>query len=148
MSSKVEHPNAPRPDGLTPIHVAARCGHMEVIEFLGPKVEKPNAPKARLSGWTPISDGWTPIHFAVEYGHAEIVEFLAPLAENPFAPRPNFDGGETPLLLLAANNDHEDVFKILLEIMPLKMILDFKKKHKKLYNKFSASPLVKLAKRY
>ena len=46
LSSKVENPNAPRPDGLTPIHVAAQEGHTEVIKFLAPKVEKPNAPKA------------------------------------------------------------------------------------------------------
>ena len=100
---------------------------------MAPKVENPNAPN---DGRDPICGGCTPIHVAVFKGFPEIVEFMVPLAENPFAPWPNSDGEDTPLLLLAAQRDHKDVFKVLLDIMPLKMIWDFKKNHRKLYNKF------------
>ena len=101
---------------------------------MAPKVENPNAPNV---GWAlPGCGGWTPIHVAVFKGFPEIVEFMVPLAENPFAPSPNSDGEDTPLLLLAAQRDHKDVFKVLLDIMPLKMVWDFKKNHRKLYNKF------------
>ena len=101
---------------------------------MAPKVENPNAPN---DGWAiPGCGGWTPIHVAVFKGFPEIVEFMVPLAENPFAPSPNSDGEDTPLLLLAAQEDHKDVFKVLLDIMPLKMVWDFKKNHRKLYNKF------------
>ena len=122
--------------------LAATTATISSRPFSRPPLKTPFLPSVTRSGKvreikvqsnSGFSDGWTPIHFAVENGHAEIVEFLATLAENPFAP---LNGGETPLLLLAAHKDRKDVFKILLEIMPLKMIWDFKKKHKKLYNKF------------
>merc|ERR1711981_1393734 len=88
-------------DGWTPLHLAARYGHVRIVEFLAPLVDNPNAPKP---------DGWTPLHLAARYGHVKIVEFLAPLVDNPNAPMPN---GWTPLHL-AARNGHVKIVKFVL----------------------------------
>ena len=101
---------APKPNGSTPIILAAYRGHVKIVEFLAPLVDNPNAPKP---------DGWTPLHLAARYGHVKIIEFLAPLVDKPNAPKPN---GWTPLQL-AVEGGHSEVvitlFKILSQKIPL-----------------------------
>ena len=56
----------PDPDYNSPIHGAAKYGHVEVVEALK-GVENPNAPQ---------NNGDTPIHWATRNGHLEIVKIL------------------------------------------------------------------------
>ena len=67
LAPLVENPNAPDPDGMTPIHQAAKDGHLEIIKILAPFTKDPNSPN---------SEGKRPITYAEEKGNAEIVEFL------------------------------------------------------------------------
>jgi len=79
-----ENPNAPDPDGFTPIQTAAKHGHFEVINILIPFSENPNAPDPY---------GFTPIQTASSFGYSEVVRILAPLCKNPNAPD---EDGRTP----------------------------------------------------
>ena len=54
-------------DGLTPIHVAALHGKLEVIKILAPLTDNPNS-RDEL--------GETPMDCAVRAGHSEVVKFL------------------------------------------------------------------------
>jgi len=53
--------------GLTPLHVAAGNGHLEVVQLL---VER----GANVSAQDVL--GWTPLHVAAGNGHSDVVEFL------------------------------------------------------------------------
>lgn len=44
LASKVNDPNAPRNNGLTPIQAAIRNGHAEVVKYLLSNVTEPNPP--------------------------------------------------------------------------------------------------------
>ena len=79
-------------DGDTPIHHAAREGHLDVIKFLAPLIENPNAPNIY---------GDTPIHEAASFGHLDVIRFLAPLTENPNKPNKN---GITPINVAMKKN--------------------------------------------
>ena len=79
-------------DGDTPIHHAAREGHLDVIKFLAPLTENPNAPDMY---------GDTPIHEAASFGNLDVIRFLAPLTENPNKPNKN---GLTPIDVAMKNN--------------------------------------------
>ena len=61
--------------------------HADVIKYLAPLVEYPNAKTNNLSGITPI-------YFASLTGHLECIKVLAPFCENPNTP--NFVG-RTPI---------------------------------------------------
>ena len=54
-------------DGLTPLHVAARKGYLEIYKFIAEREEDIN-PK---DSW-----GRTPLSFADENGHYEIVQLI------------------------------------------------------------------------
>ena len=53
-------------DEWTPLHLAARYGHKEIVEYLVEKGADVNAKD---------KEGWTPLHFAAQEGHTEIVEW-------------------------------------------------------------------------
>ena len=76
-------------EGISPIHIAARVGCVELVRFIASYSENPNIAKA---------DGWSPIHAAAKNGHTNVLEFLASIVENPNAP--NADGW-TPIHLAA-----------------------------------------------
>ena len=106
--------------GGTPIYVASRYGHTDIVEFLASKVNNPN--ESNNVGETPIFIasrnghieivkflaskvaspnaptyyGWTPIQVATLSGHTEIVKYLASKVEDPNAPTP---AGETLIQL-------------------------------------------------
>ena len=67
MAPQVENPNAPGPNGFTPLHFAARFGSTEIFKFLAPQVENPNA---RNPG------GLSALQLASRQNHLEIVETL------------------------------------------------------------------------
>ena len=132
LAPLTDKPNAPDENGFTPIHEAARNGHVEIVKILASLTDNPNAPdengvtpihEAALEGHTeivkilvPMTDnpnvpdkfGRTPIYWAADMGHAEIVKILAPLRDNPNAPEKD---GKTPIYW-AARNGHTDIVKI------------------------------------
>ena len=63
--TKIEDPNLPKPDGWTPIHLAATA---KIIKLLASKVENPNAP-------LPLPDGRTPVKIAADRNHSSEVMF-------------------------------------------------------------------------
>ena len=60
----------------TTIHHAAFVGQLDVIRFLAPLTENPNA----------VGYGGTPIHQAAWKGHLDIIKFLTSLTDNPNTP--------------------------------------------------------------
>ena len=59
-----DNPNAPNPEGWTPILVATNFGRTDIVQILAPLTENPNAPNAF---------GLTPIQKAAFHGYSEIV---------------------------------------------------------------------------
>lgn len=59
-------PNSPK-HGWAPIHIAARNGHIKLVDLLITNGANVNTTKA---------DGWTPLHVAAFFGHIDIVKFL------------------------------------------------------------------------
>ena len=87
------HPNAPGPDGMTPILWAVILGqeHTEkIVRILAPLANNPNEGSL---------DGDTPILVAASRGNVEVVKLLAPLCSNPNAPHPV--KGVTPIFMAA-----------------------------------------------
>ena len=60
-------PTKAEPNVCTPIYIAARNGHAEIVEKL--IKEKADVEQKQRNGWTPL-------HIAAKYGHAEIVDQL------------------------------------------------------------------------
>ena len=59
--------NHTEPDGTTALHVAARSGSLESVEYLLNYRADPNRK---------THDGYTPLHWAAFCGHTEVVQFL------------------------------------------------------------------------
>ena len=53
MAPLIKCPNAPGENGRTPIHEAARYGHIEIVKILASLTDNPNVPNK--SGQTPCS---------------------------------------------------------------------------------------------
>ena len=64
-----DKPNAPGYQGLTPIQLASKNGHGEIVKFLAGCTDSPNAPDPK---------GKTPMQYAVKNGHSEVVKALVP----------------------------------------------------------------------
>jgi|GEM_PF-2622158 len=86
--------------GIKPIHVAAREGHREIIEFLLNK---------RASVNDRDKDSWTPLHYAAKRGHLEVIQFLL---EKDADINVRDGDGKTPLDL-ARKDGHMEVVNIL-----------------------------------
>ena len=88
-------------DGITPVHIATRCGFKDIVEFIASFVDNNvNAPKG---------NGVTPMFVAARFGHLNIVKFLGEKIENSYATEVE---GWTPLQL-AASNGHTKIVKYL-----------------------------------
>ena len=61
--------NIPAHDGSTPILMAAKNGHIEIVKMLMNTTDNPNAPN---------NDGWTPQDIALHENHHEIAELFNP----------------------------------------------------------------------
>ena len=60
-------------DGMTPMHIAAAYGLIDVVKFIASYNINPNAPKV---------NGWTPIHAAASVGSIFCLRILAQFTEN------------------------------------------------------------------
>jgi len=84
-------------EGCTPVLVAARCGHIEIVEFFATKnVDLDSADKR----------GHTPVFVAAWCGRIEVVKFLA--TKNVDLNRPDIVG-QTPTFIAAAEGRTEVV---------------------------------------
>lgn len=76
-------------DGVTPLHIAAQEGHVDIVDYLLSNQADPNIKN---------KDGETPLHLAAQEGHDKIVRSL--LSNQADQNIKNKDG-ETPLLWAA-----------------------------------------------
>ena len=95
--------------GMTPIHIAAALGYLEMFKFLASKVDDFNAPKL---------DGWTPLHFASWNGHSKIAKAIAIRIDDPYLALP--DGQNT--IQLAQQGGHTKIAQFITEILELKSL--------------------------
>ena len=86
--------------GLTPLHVAAKYGHLETIKFIVPKLQDKN----------PIEENGNnyPLNLAAIYGHLDVVEYLHQFVEGHINPPGHM--GRT-VLHDAAQNGHLEIVK-------------------------------------
>ena len=95
----IENPNEPEIEGgLTPFHIAAAKGALEVVKLFVPLINNVNVTEDVTS--------WTAMHPAALNGRIEIIKFLAPLMEEFNSRDVN---GNTPLGLAIKNGHHESV---------------------------------------
>ncbi|KAK0607769.1 hypothetical protein LWI29_020280 [Acer saccharum] len=103
----------------TPLHVAAKYGHSDMVEVLIKSSAKPQhedlesgtgAAKQMLIRMT-NNEGDTALHEAVRYDHLDVVKILT--REDPYFSYSSNKRGETPLYIAAAKNYLEIVVEIL-----------------------------------
>ena len=90
----------PDPDYNSPIHGAAKYGHVDNLKILVPYVDNPFLGNCH---------GQSPIHLAAKYGHVDVVRYLSSLTKKPNIEDYN---QETPLQL-AKKNKNIEIMKIL-----------------------------------
>ena len=66
----MRNPNAPSKSGWTPIHLAARNGHIEIVKTLIQCTDNPNVPN---------NSGYTAYDLAQQFKHFEIMNLFSPL---------------------------------------------------------------------
>ncbi|XVF28702.1 hypothetical protein REPUB_Repub15cG0052700 [Reevesia pubescens] len=107
--------------GETPLHIAARYGHSDIVKFLinyyqakAPHIdgdlEKQEAPRDFLRKTDLESN--TALHIAVEYGHRDVVQALIEFEDPDFSYSAN-KSQETPLYIAARRKDRCLLAKIL-----------------------------------
>ena len=105
-------------EGLTPLHIIAQKGNLEICQFIIESVEDKSPKDCR---------GRTPLHFAAIEGHLSVCKLIM---KNMPDKNPSCEDGQTPLHL-AAVKGHLDVCQLLL--------LNTKNKHPK--DKLGWTPL-------
>ncbi|MCP4745730.1 MAG: hypothetical protein GY874_06250, partial [Desulfobacteraceae bacterium] len=90
-------------DGQTPLHRAAKEGHIDVVDAL---LLHPGADVNKAD-----DEGWTPLNWAAEEGHTDVVNAL--LSHPGIDVNQANDNGWTPVYR-AARNGHIEVVKLLL----------------------------------
>ena len=86
----------------TPLHIAARNGHMDVVQLL---IDTGADPKRA------DRDGWTPLKLAAEHGHEDVLEFFLDKGGDPQEVYRNW----TTPLHWAASRGHKAVVQLLLD---------------------------------
>ncbi len=92
-------------DGLSPVALAARVGHLDVVRALveaGGDVAQAN----------PV--GWTPLHWAARHGHMACVQYLLSLPRVTVVPGV-MSHVDVTAVALAAREGHVNVVKVLVE---------------------------------
>ena len=74
--------------GWTPLHDAAKNGHLEICRLIAQHLEDKN-PRDVI--------GWTPLHWAAEHGHFKICQLIAQDLEDK---NPMTNDGTTPKQLM------------------------------------------------
>ncbi|KAK7895326.1 hypothetical protein WMY93_020651 [Mugilogobius chulae] len=93
---------SPHHSGLTPLHVAAFMGHLNIVKNLLQRGASPNASNVKVE---------TPLHMASRAGHCEVAQFLLQNAAQVDAKAKD---DQTPLHC-AARMGHKELVKLLLE---------------------------------
>ena len=93
-------PNRKNPDNLTPLHLAARQGHLEIARLLLEKGADPNRRQDATAR--------TPLHLAVQHQNEQVTKLLLERGANPNLVA-RYGKGETlvPLQLAARSGDGE-----------------------------------------
>ena len=107
-SSNISNKNPKSKKGETPLHRAARFGHLEVFEYIAGYCNDKN-PRKR--------DGTTPLLMAAKNGHVEICKHILPHIKDK---NPIIKNGETLLHIVAKlpktwNVNHLEVYKCIAE---------------------------------
>ena len=101
---KTEGEKNPEDDlGETPLHLASRNGHFDIVHHILLNIQHNKNPPNRT--------GQTPLHFAAELGHFKLVEVILENIESDCNPRDLF--GQTPLHC-AAKNGYLDIIQQIL----------------------------------
>ena len=90
-------------DGFTPLHFAARFGHLKILEMIMEAVQNKN----------PITNNRrvTPLHLAAMHGRVEVIDLFMKMIKDK---HPRTLGGATPLHM-AARNGHVKVCMLILQ---------------------------------
>ena len=75
MVSNAKDKNLPNPldDGFTPLHEAAKAGHLDICKLITENLEDKNPPD---------DDGWTVLHDAADRGDEEVYRLIMNLVED------------------------------------------------------------------
>ena len=128
--------------GITPLHLAAKNGHLSVCKLIIENVfdKNPSGGKMVTKSWMhPVwIDQWTPLHLAAYAGHFSVCELII---NNVMEKNPGDQTGWTPLHS-AAQNGHLTVCKLILNNIRASYVCNLYTK-----DKFGNTPL-KLATQY
>lgn len=129
--------------GSTPLHVASRIGHFDIVKLILDSIKGEKNPQDNFD-YTPLHEaiisghleivklildsieeeknpqnqlGMTPLHFASRNGHLDIVRLL--LDRNEGEKNPQNEYGNTPLHI-ASRDGHLDIVKLLLDRIEIK----------------------------
>ena len=111
---RLKHIGSTKRLGLTPLHLAAEGGHLEVCQlFINAKKRAPKSHEMidRLEDKNPRSEeGKTPLHFAAKAGHLNVCKFIIEKVQDK---NPKDGRKDTPLHL-AAENGHLEVCELII----------------------------------
>ena len=128
--------------GITPLHLAAKNGHLSLCKLIIENVldKNPSSGKMVTKSWMhPLwIDQWTPLHLAAYAGHFSVCELII---NNVMEKNPGDQTGWTPLHS-AAQNGHLKVCKLILNNIRASYVCNLSIK-----DKFGNTPL-KLATQY
>ncbi|XP_037030732.1 uncharacterized protein LOC119070484 [Bradysia coprophila] len=100
-------------NGQTALNIAARNGHLEIVQLLLSLKPTSSDPKFKQVDVNHADrDGWTPLRSASWGGHTEVVKLLI---DQPFCAIDLADKEERTALRAAAWSGHEDILKILIK---------------------------------
>lgn len=87
IRARIQHPLLFPQDGMTPLHQAARHGHVEVLEAMRQTM---GVEKFQACRWTSQKTGMTPLHVAASQGQIDFVrEIIAYMPANIKSDPPN-----------------------------------------------------------